>query len=91
MLWARYTDAELVALHDALVAAIPPQEMMAVARWLVPFMSPLERFHLLADMRAGAGPCSRRLEAVRPHLTTHEWAKLRARWNCRRSGERGNP
>ena len=78
VLWARYTDAELVALHDELVAAIPPQEMMAVARWLVPFMSPLERFHLLADMRAMAPQAvfEAIMEAVRPHLTTQEWAKL---------------
>ena len=78
VLWARYTDAELLALHDALVASIPPQEMMAVARWLVPFMNPLERFHLLADMRAKAPPAAFEaiVEAVRPHLATQEWTKL---------------
>jgi len=78
VLWARYTDAELVALHDALVAAIPPLEMMAVVRWLVPFMNPMERFHLLADMRAKAPRAAFEaiVEAVRPHLATQEWAKL---------------
>ncbi|RYF36492.1 MAG: hypothetical protein EOO25_20800, partial [Comamonadaceae bacterium] len=45
VLWARYTDAELVAIHDELVGSIPPEEMMGFARWLVPFMNPLERFH----------------------------------------------
>ena len=78
VLWARYTDAELLAIHDALVASIPPQEMMTLARWLVPFMNPLERFHLLADMRAKAPlqVFEAVLDVVRPHLRTPEWAKL---------------
>jgi hypothetical protein len=78
VLWARYTDAELVAIHDALVASIPPDEMMVTARWLVPFMNPLERFHLLADIRAKApAPAFQAiLDTVRPHLAAGEWAKL---------------
>jgi hypothetical protein len=78
VLWARYTDAELLAIHDALVASIPPDEMMAVVRWLVPFMNPLERFHLLADMRAKApAPAfAAVLELARAHLTAPEWTKL---------------
>lgn len=78
VLWARYTDAELVAIHDALLASIPPEEQMAIARWLVPFMNPDERFHLLADMRAKApAPAfAAILDTVRPHLDTKEGAKL---------------
>jgi hypothetical protein len=78
VLWARYTDAELLAIHDALVASIPPDEMMAVVRWLVPFMNPMERFHLLADMRAKApAPAfAAVLDLARAHLTAAEWAKL---------------
>lgn len=78
VLWARYTDAELVAIHDELVASIPPEEMMGFARWLVPFMNPLERFHLLADMRAKApAPAFEAvLAVVRPHLAPREWQKL---------------
>jgi hypothetical protein len=78
VLWARYTDAELVAIHDALVASIPPQEMMAIARWLVPFQNPQDRFHLLADMRAKApAPAFQAvMDLVQPHLTTREWSKL---------------
>jgi hypothetical protein len=78
VLWARYTDAELVAIHDALVASIPPQEMMAIARWLVPFQNPQDRFHLLADMRAKApAPAFQAvLDLVQPLLTTREWSKL---------------
>ncbi len=80
VLWARYTDAELIDIHNALVASIPPQEMMFTARWLVPFMNPAERTALLADMQAHApAPAFEAiLETVRPHLATQEWAKLAA-------------
>ncbi len=78
VLWARYTDAELVALHDALVASIPPEEMMLIARWMVPFMNPQERAQVLGDMKAKAPAAAFEalLAAVRPHLTGVEWHKL---------------
>lgn len=78
VLWARYTDAELVTVHDALVAAIPPEEMMATVRWLVPFMNPVERSLLLADVRAKApAPAfEAMLQVARPHLDAAEWDKL---------------
>jgi len=78
VLWARYTDAELLAIHDALVASIPPQEMMAIARWLVPSVNPAERLQLLLDMRAKApAPAFQAvLDTVMPHLSAQEWAKL---------------
>ena len=78
VLWARYTDAELVAIHDDLVASIPPQKMMKIARWLVPSMSPAERLALASDMRVKAPPPAfeAMLDVVRPHLSAGEWAKL---------------
>ncbi|MBX3589186.1 MAG: hemerythrin domain-containing protein [Ramlibacter sp.] len=78
VLWARYTDAELTDIHNALVASIPPAEMMYTVRWLVPFMSPAERTAMLADMQAHApAPAfAAVLDTVRPHLTDREWAKL---------------
>jgi len=77
-LWAHYTDAELIAIHDALVASIPPEEMMFVMRWMVPYMSPQERAGMLADMRAKAPPpaFAAVLGVVRPHLGEREWEKL---------------
>ena len=78
VLWARYTDAELLEIHERLVGSIPPVEMMAVARWMVPFMNPAERAGLLGGIRAKApAPAFQAiLDTVRPHLTQTEWAKL---------------
>jgi hypothetical protein len=78
VLWARYTDAELAAIHDGLVASIAPEKMLRIARWMVPFMNPAERLAVLSDVRAKApAPAFEAiLEVVRPHLDAGEWAKL---------------
>lgn len=78
VLWQCYSDAELAAIHDALVASVPPQEMMLVARWMVPFMSPAERAAMLGAMQqhAPAPVLEAVLAQVQPHLTQPEWSKL---------------
>lgn len=54
LLWATHTDAEIIALHDRLVASIPPQETMALMHWMLPQVGHAERVMILADMRAKA-------------------------------------
>ncbi|MDO9033078.1 MAG: hemerythrin domain-containing protein [Hydrogenophaga sp.] len=77
-LWSAYTDAELRAIHDALVATIPPGEMMQVMRWMLPQMHALERLQVLGGMRQGApAPVFQAvLDVVQPHLSPRDWAKL---------------
>jgi hypothetical protein len=78
VLWARYTDAELIGIHTELVASIPPQEMMFTLRWMVPYMNPAERAEMLLGMKANApAPAFQAaLATVRPHMTQREWEKL---------------
>ena len=78
VLWAHYSDEELVDIEKALVASIPPAEMMAFTRWLVPYMAPAERAAMLRDMQqnAPAPVLTAVLAHVQPHLTPNEWAKL---------------
>jgi hypothetical protein len=78
VLWSRHTDAELLGIHNALVAALAPAEMMYVLRWMVPFMNPAERLGMLGDMQRQAPPQAFQaaLDVVQPHLTSNEWAKL---------------
>jgi len=80
VLWANYSDAELIALHGALVASIAPEEMMQVMRWMVPFMNPGERAGLLGGMQmhAPAPAFAAVLAVARPHLDAREWEKLAA-------------
>ena len=77
-LWATYNDFELLAIHDELVASIPPQEMMQIARWLLPAMNAPERAAMLADMRAKAPPAAweAMLGVARERLDEGDWARL---------------
>lgn len=77
-LWAAYTDVELIAVHDALVATVPPAEMMLVMRWMLPNLSAPERLGVMQGMRAGApAPVFEGMaEAARGLLDTHNWSKL---------------
>ena len=72
VLWDAYSDAELEAIERALIASVAPDEMAAVARWMLPAMTAPDRAAKLTEMQAGdaaAGlrrhrsPCSRRSSA----------------------------
>ena len=53
VLWAAYTDDELVAIEQAIVASIPPQTMADVLHWFMPALNAPERAGMLAGMRQG--------------------------------------
>ena len=77
-LWAAYTDDELIAIHDALVATIAPEEMLVVARWMLPQLNAPERLEMLQGMRMGAPEpfFNAVLDVARRHLSQRAWAKL---------------
>jgi len=77
-LWAAYSDAELIEIHDRLVASIAPPEFMLVARWMVPALSPTERAMLLSGVQAHTPPEAflGLLAGVRPYLDARGWDKL---------------
>jgi Hemerythrin HHE cation binding domain len=77
-LWATYSDAELLEIHQRILASIDPAEMALTLRWMVPAMSPAERAAMLGEMQTQMPPEAMRcvLEIVRPHLNDTAWAKL---------------
>lgn len=77
-LWAHYSDAELHALHDRLLATLPPEEHLLVTRWLVPASSPAERAALFGELQQRMPPEAwlGLLMHVRPHLDGAGWCKL---------------
>lgn len=77
-LWAHYSDAELADLENALVASIPPMEMMVILRWMLPYMTHAERTAMLGGMRQNAPrqAFDAALDIARPHLSQAEWGKL---------------
>lgn len=79
-LWAAYRDDELIALHEELLASIPPAEMATVLRWMAPALSHTELFGMLQGMRAGMPPEAFMgvLDLVRERLPYARWGKLAA-------------
>jgi hypothetical protein len=77
-LWAHYTDAELMALHDRLVATISPADTMQTMRWMVPALTPQQRAAVLGGVKAEAPAdvFDAVIGVVRPHLEPNDWAKL---------------
>ncbi|MCY1550927.1 hypothetical protein D9M68_872190 [compost metagenome] len=77
-LWAAYNDAELIGIHDALLATIPPAEMMLVMRWMLPQLNAPERLGVMQGMRAGApAPVfDGMLSATQGLLNQRDWTKL---------------
>ncbi|MFZ2299173.1 MAG: hypothetical protein WAV91_13110 [Aquabacterium sp.] len=80
VLWAHYSDDELIALHDELVASIPPDEMALHVRWILPSVSHAERVGMLQGMRQGMPPevFASQLDMARPLLQARDWLKLKA-------------
>ena len=77
-LWALYTDAELHAIHAALLQSLTPLEHLVSARWMVPALSPAERAGLLNGAKQGMPPeaFAAVIAHVRPHLDLPAWRKL---------------
>ncbi|HEY0914430.1 MAG TPA: hypothetical protein VGE22_06135 [Solimonas sp.] len=77
-LWSAYSDAEIHAIEQALVATIPPPEMMLTLRWMLPSASHGERCGMLMGMRAGAPAevFTGVLGMLQPLLSARDWARL---------------
>ncbi len=53
LLWRHYGDAELIRIHDELVAAIPPEKMFLALRWMIPALNAPERAAVFIGARHG--------------------------------------
>jgi hypothetical protein len=80
VLQACYTDAELMGLHQQILASLPPEEMAADLRWILAGSSPAERFQVMAGVRADAPPpvFDAMVELARQYLDASGWNKLAA-------------
>jgi hypothetical protein len=80
VLWAAYSDAELLAIEGRIVASLSPEAAMTSMRWMVPAMSPADRLVLLGPLADMMPPpqFEALMACVRPHLPVHELARLEA-------------
>lgn len=84
VLWSCYSDEEIMAIEQRLVAAIPPQRKVGFLRWMVPAMNASERAVMLRGIRAGmpAEAFDGLLSEIRALLSERDWAKLSAALGC---------
>ncbi|CAN5162353.1 hypothetical protein BH11PSE10_BH11PSE10_17090 [soil metagenome] len=77
-LWALYNDAELIAIHESLLASIGPAEQMLAARWMLPAITPAERAALLGKLQSKmpAEPFAGLLAILQGQLDLGAWSKL---------------
>lgn len=77
-LWAAYSDAEIMAIEQRLVASLDPAEQALVLRWMAPALPPAERAAWLGGARQNMPPAAFALvlEGARAALNDTAWAKL---------------
>lgn len=77
-LWELCSDAELMDIHQRILASIGPEEMTMTLRWMVPALNPNERAELLGGLQRELPPEAMRqvLDLVRSVLDDTAWARL---------------
>lgn len=78
VLWASYSDSQLLGIEMAIVASLTPEEHGMSMRWMLPFLTPPERLELMMGMRHGAPVqvfCAT-MEALREFLSVRQWDML---------------
>ncbi|WP_308910272.1 hypothetical protein [Pseudokordiimonas caeni] len=81
VLWENMDDAEIGIIHGRIVGAIPPEEMMAYMRLMLPAITPADRLGMLVGIRAGAPAEAYQAIlqlAARPSLSADDFAWLTA-------------
>ena len=78
VLWRTHSDAELIAIEQAIVASLSPQEKMFSGRWMLPVLTPDERALVLSNMRMSLPPQAfvGILTMLMQRLSDTNWRKL---------------
>lgn len=79
LLCALFSDDELVAMEQSIIASLSPTETIDVMRLMLPAMNPAERTGLLTGMKAGAPQQAYAAvieHAARPTLPVDDFAEL---------------
>lgn len=78
VLWRTHSDAEIMAIEQAIIASLTPEDKPSSLRWMLPALSPQVR-GMMAGMLAQNLPPEAMagiLEMLKPHLSDTNWAKL---------------
>ena len=80
VLWRTHSDAELIAIEQAIVASLSPQEKAFSGKWMLPVLTPEERALVLNNMRMSLPPQAFAgiLTMLMQRLSDANWHKLTA-------------
>jgi Hemerythrin HHE cation binding domain len=80
LLWALFSDGELVALHDRLLASVPMPVMAVAWRWMAGALNLKDLAGMLVAMQCGMpGEAFQGVLALmRPHMGARRWGRLAA-------------
>ena len=78
VLWRTHSDAEIIAIEQAIVAALTPEQKPRSLRWMLTAISPAARSEMLGMLRHALPPHALAgiLAMIRPHLSDNHWRKL---------------
>lgn len=78
ILWRTHSDAEIIAIEQAIVASLSPEEKSLAMRWMLPALSPEARAQMLGMMKAAMPPeaFAGILAMLKPLLSEANWRKL---------------
>jgi hypothetical protein len=77
LLWELFSDAELLAIHRALVASRPREETVTTMRWMLPAMNHAERVEVVGAMRAAPPAVLAAIMGIaRSHLRARDMQRL---------------
>jgi hypothetical protein len=79
VLWAKYSDAELMAIEQRIIANVAPAEMMAILSVAIPAQTHQERVGMLLGMKQSEMPreaFTAVVQIARERLATRDWDKL---------------
>ena len=78
ILWRAYSDEELIAIENAIIAALSPEEKANSGKWMLPSLDPSERTVFLNNMRSVLPPqaFTGLVRSLQPRLSEASWRKL---------------
>jgi Hemerythrin HHE cation binding domain len=78
VLWAEYTDEELMAIEASIIASVPPAVTTVAMRWMMAALNHVERVRMLAGIRQNAPTevFEGVLALARGTLNPRDWTKL---------------
>ena len=78
VLWRTHSDAEIIAIEQAIIASLTPEDKPTSLRWMLPALSPQVRAMMLGMLSQQLPPeaMTGLLQMLKPHLSDANWGKL---------------